>query len=140
MFKNAIAEPEDILFVKKSFEECSRHNTFFHNFYERFVKRDVRIAELFKNTDLENQARALKGSLAYMLMYAEGSRIAETKIEDLGTRHDRNHLNITVDLYDHWLEALVETIKSFNPHIDKTEEKQWRHVLQIGISKIKSMY
>jgi hypothetical protein len=38
------------------------------------------------------------------------------------------------------MEALIETIKDHLPTFTDELEKSWRHVLMIGISKIRNMY
>lgn len=73
MTKNPIADPEMVQQVKQCFESVSSHEDFFYSFYDRFTKKDPRVAELFKNTNFERQTQALKVSVAYLIMFAEGS-------------------------------------------------------------------
>lgn len=134
------SELKEIDQVKKSYQRCLLHPDFFDKFYEYFFKTDKRIPELFKNTDFTLQRTAIKHGIEYMIMYAEGSRIADAKIDSLSTKHDRNHLNITPDLYNNWMEALIKTIQSYDSEFNSDLQNSWTRILSYSISRIKSKY
>jgi hypothetical protein len=71
--ENPTADSVMVQQVKESYEICLKHPNFFRVFYDTFTKKDQRVADLFENTDFERQAKALRASLAYLIMFAEGS-------------------------------------------------------------------
>lgn len=100
-------DPKSVEKVKLSYSRCLAHEDFFEKFYNRFFNVDSRVPGYFQKTNFVQQRRALRYGIEYMIMYVEGSRIAETKIEELGVKHDRRHLNILTDLYEKWMDALI---------------------------------
>lgn len=140
MSKKPIADMNKINLVKWSYKSCLKNDQFLTTFYEIFLRKDHRIPEYFKNTNFDRQKIVLRNALDYMIMYAEGSTIAFTKIEDLGYRHDRNHLNIPVNLYSCWQDSLMETIENYDSEFNQEIKDSWIYVLSFGITKIKLMY
>lgn len=126
--------------VQQSYERCKGSKEFFTDFYKVFLSQDPRIPGYFEKTDLAKQVIALERSIDYLIMHASGSRIAVTKVEDLGLRHDHSHLNIPPDLYAYWLEALLITVKNHDKEYSENLRTQWIQTLNSGIEKIKSMY
>ncbi len=126
--------------IKLSYARCLEHKDFFEKFYKNFFNVDSRVPGYFQKTNFEQQRKALRYGVEYLIMYAEGSRIGETKIEELGLKHDRRHLNIPVDLYDKWMQALLTTIKQHDSSFNDELEKLWPYVLSFAIAQIKSKY
>lgn len=134
------SEINEINQVKKSYQRCLLHPEVFEKFYENFFKTDKRIPELFRNTDFTLQRTAIKHGIEYMIMYAEGSRIADAKIDSLSTKHDRNHLNVQPELYNNWMEALIKTIQLYDSEFNSDLQNCWTRILSYSISRIKSKY
>ena len=64
---------------------------------------------------------------------AEGDAAA-LYLEYIARRHDRHHLNIDPELYDFWLEALIDTACEFDDEFDAEVEQAWRTVMRYGIA------
>lgn len=133
-------EQQELDLVNQSYNRCLENKDFFPHFYKNFTSKSPDIAERFKNTDMKRQMDALRLGLQYMIMFASGSKIAAAKVEDLGLTHDRHHRNITPELYEAWLQSLIETIKSCDPNYSDEIAMAWRNTLGFGIRQMKSMY
>ena len=129
----------DVELFNDSLERCSCRPDFLRRFYALFLASSDTVAKKFKRTDLRKQARLLKTSLYIMMLAsAESERIVH--LERLAKLHSRVELDIKPELYDLWLERLVQAVKEFDPMFDPETETAWRHVLQPGIEFMKSRY
>ena len=97
------------------------------------------MAKKFEHTDLRKQARLLKTSL-YILMMASDASERRAHLERLAKTHSRAALDIKPELYDLWLEKLVQAVRECDPKLDPDTETAWRRVLQPGIDFMKSRY
>ena len=52
----------------------------------------------------------------------------------------RAELDIKPELYDLWLDRLVQAVREFDPKFDPEIETAWRRVLRPGIEFMKSRY
>lgn len=129
----------DIELFNDSIERCSRNPDFLRSFYTLFVASSDTVARKFEHTDLKNQARMLKTSL-YPMMLASGDSEMAVHLERLAKLHSREALNIQPELYDVWLDRLVQTVREFEPIFDTAIETAWRHTLQPGIEFMKARY
>jgi hemoglobin-like flavoprotein len=129
----------DVELFNDSIERCSCRPDFLHRFYILFLASSDTVAKKFEHTDLGKQAILLKTSLYIMMLAsAESERIVH--LERLAKLHSRAELDIKPELYDLWLERLVQAVKEFDPMFDPETETAWRHVLQPGIEFMKSRY
>jgi hemoglobin-like flavoprotein len=122
-----------------SIERCSCQPEFLRRFYELFVASSGTVAKKFENTDLKRQARMLKTSL-YIMMLSGGESEQIAHLDRLATLHNRAGLDIKPELYDLWLDKLVQAAREFDPKFDIATETAWRSVLQPGIDYMKSRY
>ncbi len=53
-------------------------------------------------------------------------------------RHSRAELDIKPELYDLWLDQLVQAVREFDRMFDTEIEAAWRRLLQAGIECVKS--
>lgn len=112
---------------------------FFEAFYERFLSTSVEISRLFKDTDMGRQRTMLKKSF-YSLLTFYASSNADQHIEQIAHSHSRSKLNIRPELYDLWLEALIETAREFDFEFSPRTELAWRLVMAPGIVYMKFHY
>ncbi len=125
-----------------SFERCRNSDTqpsFFESFYNRYLDADPRVAEVFRNTDMKRQQQMLEKSL-YRLLTFYATNNGNDYIETIATRHNRCNQNIEPELYDLWLNKLIETVADFDPLFDVNIELTWRLVLSTGITYMKFKY
>lgn len=129
----------DVELFNDSIERCSSRPEFLSRFYTLFLASSDTVARKFEHTDLRAQARMLKTSL-YMMMSATYESERVVHLERLARRHSRSELDIKPELYDLWLDRLVQAVKEFDPMFDMETEMAWRRVLQPGIEFMKSRY
>ncbi len=129
----------DVELFNDSIERCSRSPEFLDRFYALFLASSDTVARKFAHTDLKKQARMLKTSL-YIMMLASGAAERSAHLERIAGLHSRAELDIKPELYDLWLDRLVQAVREFDPMFDQKTEDAWRHVLQPGIEFMKSRY
>ncbi len=112
---------------------------FFQRFYEIFLDRSDGARAHFSGTDLGRQKRMVHESFAFMLGFA-ATRTSGDYLERIALRHGKSDLNISVDLYDEWLDALVETVRECDPRYDADVDAAWRIMLAPGVAFMKSFY
>ncbi len=126
----------------QSFERChsgTDPQPFFESFYSRFIAADNRVAQLFHNSDMARQQTMLEKSFYRLLMFYTTNN-ADDYIEHIAVRHNRHNLNVSPDLYDLWLDKLLETVSEFDPQYDERIELAWRLVFSTGITYMKHKY
>jgi hemoglobin-like flavoprotein len=130
---------KDLELFNDSIERCSLKPEFLSRFYTLFLASSAEVAKKFEHTDLKKQARMLKTSL-YIMMLASGQSELATHLERLAKRHSRMDLDIKPELYDLWLDRLVQAVREADPLFDAPTEAAWRRVLQPGIEFMKARY
>ena len=129
----------DVELFNDSLERCSRSPEFLQRFYALFLASSDVVARKFEHTDLRKQARMLKTSL-YVMMLASGEIERIAHLERIAKLHSRAGLDIKPELYDLWLDRLVQAVEEFDPMFDLEIETAWRRLLQPGIEFMKSRY
>ena len=129
----------DVELFNDSIERCSCRPEFLRRFYTLFLASSDTVAKKFKRTDLRKQARLLKTSL-YIMMLASGESERIVHLERLAKLHSRAELDIKPELYDLWLDRLVQAVKEFDPMFDMETETAWWRMRQPGIEFMKSRY
>lgn len=112
---------------------------FFDAFYQNFIAASPVVREKFKNTDMKRQRAMLEKSLHYVA-YLFTSYEIYSYIQEIAVLHSRKNLNIQPELYDLWLETLIQTVRDFDPDFDADVELAWRLSLARGIAYMKFMY
>jgi hemoglobin-like flavoprotein len=134
--------PEDVETFRTSLKRCLGSPDFLHTFYEAFLASSDEVGEKFRNTDLKRQTLMLADSL-YVLANAalseEGS-VGRGSLPHVAARHSRNDLDIRPGLYDVWLEALLATVRCYDPKFTPAIEEAWRATLGWGIEYMRSRY
>jgi hemoglobin-like flavoprotein len=132
-------DEKDIELFNDSIERCSSKSDFLRRFYTLFLASSDAVAKKFERTDLRKQARMLKTSLYIMMLASdESERIAH--LERIAKRHSRAELDIRPELYDLWLDRLLQAVKEYDAMFDAETEAAWRRVLQPGIEFMQSRY
>lgn len=132
-------DERDIELFNDSMERCSSRSDFLNRFYVAFLAASDEVAKKFEHTDLKKQARMLKISL-YIMMLTGDAAGGAAQLEKLAQRHSRAELDIKPELYDLWLDRLLQTVRQVDPKFDAQTEAAWRRVLQPGIDFMKSRY
>ncbi len=110
--------------------------SFFEEFYDNFTHLSEDVAAKFTNVNMVRQQQMLSTSINTMLnCYVE--REISPEMHRIAVMHDRAHLDIRPELYDRWLECLIEAVKKFDVDFDEDVELAWRLVLSTGIAFMK---
>ena len=121
-------------------ERCQRQGGLIARFYEIFLMSSDEVADKFRNTDMATQERVLMASFYLMMLGHDGQVDGKAHYERLATLHDRAHLDIRPELYDLWLDCLVEAVAEFDPEFSDPVEKAWREMMAPGIRFMKTGY
>lgn len=114
-------------------------NEFYDYFYYRFLASHPAVAEAFKNTDMERQKQMLRKSLLYSINFITNKNNFHS-MERIAKSHSMERYNIHPDLYDYWMDCIVDAVKKFDPKCDDDVELAWRLAFAPGITYMKFMY
>ncbi len=112
---------------------------FFDLFYEIFIDSSEKVAAKFENTDMERQKVVVRSSL-YHMMHFYAAKESSEYMDQLAESHGKSAKNIEPELYDLWLEAMIETLKECDPQYGRKVELAWRVVLAPGIAFMRFHY
>ena len=133
--------PQDsIATFKSSLQRCLMNPAFFESFYELFIGTSDEVKEKFKDTDMKRQAKMLQDSLFVLAVAAQRGKDSPARysMPGLAEKHGHKGLDIRPELYDVWLDALVETVKRHDPEHSPEIEEAWRTTLASGIEYMRS--
>lgn len=107
-----------------------RATPFFESFYEHFLKGPG-IGAAFSHTEMSRQVTMMRKSFFHLVaFYLSHEPTAElTRIALL-----HHQLGIDSGFYDLWLDALVSTVRDFDPECDLATELAWQVALVPGIT------
>ena len=113
--------------------------SFLEEFYNRFASSSEEVAKKFEGVDMEKQQQVVRDSLYHMVNCYRQRKI-NNEIIGIAVQHNRVNLNIRPELYDLWLECLIDTARIFDDEFDKFVELSWRIVMSMGITYMKFRY
>ena len=116
-----------------------RGQNFFARFYEIFFQSSDLVSDRFKNTDMEKQVRMLQKGM-YQLISFYLVKTDSSSLKSIATSHNHSHYDIAPELYDLWLDALLETLKELDPEYTKELRLAWQIVMMPGILYLKHHY
>ena len=120
----------------RAIETDSRQDQFFDAFYDCFISKSDEIAAKFAHTNMRRQREMLYSSFRHMVDFSV-QRQAGDELRRIAERHSKSQIDIHPDLYDIWLESLIETVHLFDPRCTEEVELAWRVVLAPGIVYMK---
>lgn len=125
-----------------SLKRCLATPDFLHSFYDSFMASSDEVRAKFAKTEFPRQTRVLADSLYVLAVAAQGQgdNVAWSELARLAERHDRTHLDIRPELYDAWLDCLIEAARAFDPEMTPELEAAWRSTLATGIEHMRSRY
>jgi hemoglobin-like flavoprotein len=130
----------DVEVFNDSLERCTRHPRFLDRFYELFLASSEAVARKFTHTDFKKQKRALRTSLYMMMLVTEGKAEGDVHLERIARRHSRSELDVKPELYELWLDCLIQAVKEFDPSFNRETEGAWRSIMRPGIEFMRSRY
>ena len=117
----------------------SYNRDFIGRFYDIFLSKSDRIAERFKEADMSAQKTMLHDSLNYLVDFFI-SRKTSDYMHRIATIHSSKEYDIEDEMYDTWMDSLIEALREFDPDFDDEVELSWRLVLSPGITYMKFMH
>jgi hemoglobin-like flavoprotein len=125
-----------------SFNRCRASTGFVEDFYERFVAASEEVRAKFAGTDMKQQVRALEDSLYVIAVAVQGEEgsIARGELPRIAARHSRSDRDIRPELYDLWLECLIDAVRDHDPQFSAQIEAAWRETLRFGIDYMRARY
>lgn len=126
---------------EESLRRCFAHAGFLDRFYELFLASSPKVAKKFANTDFTRQKDSVRSSFQLIVRAAQdNSHGAERQLEELAERHSSRDLDIGAELYDLWLDSLVQAARESDPEFTPEVEAAWERVLGVGIKFMLSRY
>lgn len=125
-----------------SLRRCLAAPSFLLDFYGVFMDSSEDVRRRFQGTDFTMQTRILADSLWVMANVAQAEKRSPAwgDLPRLAERHSRRGLDIPPNLYDQWLECLVQTVRKHDPLFSPEIEAAWRETLAVGIEYMRSKY
>jgi hemoglobin-like flavoprotein len=123
-----------------SLGRCQDNPAFISRFYDLFIAASPEAAEKFRDTDFERQRRAMSSSLYALVLAMEGGRAASLYLDRIARQHGRKDLGIRPELYEVWLECLIEAVKECDSQYSDEIERLWRDAMAFGIGFMQSRY
>ncbi len=124
----------------QSLERCTSSKEFIPAFYRRFLAASDEIREKFKHTDFEKQNKMLVRSLKLAAGATAGEANSLQELRDRAETHDRHHLDIKPELYDHWRDAIIAAANEFDPKWNDETKDAWHSVLGYVINHMTKYY
>ena len=78
-------------------------------------------------------------SMVHIAKYYQTSQ-PDPLLKVLAARHSQHDLDIKPELYAHWVDALVDTVGTYDPEFNDITREAWRRVLEPGVEYMKSRY
>jgi hemoglobin-like flavoprotein len=108
--------PITLAVFEASLKRCEARPDFLDVFYENFLASSPEVAEKFADTDFARQKELLRTSLHHLLLVARDPKQGPVPyLEDVAVRHGAHGLAIGAELYDLWLDSLLETVRVCDP-------------------------
>lgn len=112
---------------------------FFSLFYQNFVDKNPQIKAKFANTDMAAQRDMLRMSFIYLIDFSQ--TFEETpRLKELAKIHGKMDQNISAQMYDNWLDALILTLEQTVMDLDERSKLAWRVMLSPGIEYMKGSH
>ena len=126
---------------ERSLGRCTSQTGFLDRFYDRFLASSPKVKEKFQDTDFVRQKRALKASL-HLILLAAGDEDGDAGkyLADVAEKHNAKNLDIGAELYDLWLDSLLETVKESDPEWSDEVGRAWEEVMMVGIHYLTVRY
>jgi truncated hemoglobin YjbI len=136
-WRNPLTDPQELF--NKSYERTVAVNPgrFFERFYQFFFAADPRVAELFGDASMERQKEVLEISMGYVIDYAVSKR-STLYVGRLAQRHGPEEIGVPSELFDTWLECLLDAVREQDPGFDPDVESAWRTIMEPCITFMKS--
>lgn len=132
-------DKESIERVRKSYLRVISAQEFGESFYKHFMQSSPEIAEKLNGTSSIKQRIMVSEGLKLLIDFAETGEPSE-RFKEIVEKHDRHHLDIRPDLYNHYRHHILSQLAVSDPEFDMALKEVWEQVLDIGIAHIVEAY
>jgi hemoglobin-like flavoprotein len=126
--------------AKASYGRCRESDAFFRSFYENFFATCPPAEPMFAKTDFDRQIRLLRHAIGLLLIFPIQSREEPTILTRVAERHSRTDLDVAPELYDDFVDALVDTVTEYDPAFTSDVGGAWRRAIAQGVAYMQSKY
>ncbi|MBN4061296.1 globin [bacterium AH-315-G11] len=111
------------------------------DFYVRLMAASDDIRKKFEEVDMAEQASLLSHAIVMSFLFIDkNQQVAQKCLDEVRDTHAQNNLNIAPELYDIWLECLLETVAICDPHATDALLSDWHDVMSVAINHIREGY
>lgn len=127
--------------LQSSFGRALRAGPMIEAFYQRFLASHPDIAAMFAKTDMARQRMALRRGLSLAIAHAGGSALVQRPVQHMADVHARSgHAPVPPHLYPYWVDALVATLREFDPAFGPALEARWRTAMAVVVATFSARY
>lgn len=117
-----------------SLHRCENNEGFIPTFYARLISSSDLVKYKFRKTNFERQNQMLINSLKLVAGVTCNEQEALQELRLRAETHDKAHMNIKPELYEHWQVALVCTAAELDPQWDEDVERAWNSILDTVVN------
>lgn len=116
-----------------------RGRRFFHRFYQNFLASSAQVRDKFQQTDMDRQVLVLQKGLYHLISFYV-TRTDNEYTHQIALSHSKAGYDISPELYELWLESLVQTLEEMDPQYEPVQGLAWRMVMMPGILYMQHHY
>ncbi len=110
-------------------------------FYVHLMDANAEIRRRFEKIDMKEQASLLSHAIVMSFLFVDkNQQVAKRCLDSVRETHAQHNLNIAPELYDTWLECLLETVAICDPHVNDELLSDWHDVMSVAINHIREGY
>lgn len=129
---------ESATLAKASYARAQAAEDFFERFYQEFFANCPSARPMFANTDFSRQHKLLQHAIGLLLSSHGYTDREPNLLSRVAEHHGKAHLRIEPDQYDPFIEALIVTVKRFDPEFTPATESAWRSATADGVAYMKA--
>lgn len=118
-----------VMHVTESYERCLESPDFFECFYQIFIQRVPEAREVIGKDSLTEHQLVLRKGVSSMIMFATKAPASIRTLEQIREQLAAHGIADHPHLYQAAMEALVETVRAFDPKCTASMENSWRNTL-----------
>ena len=110
-------------------------------FYDHLMKSDEEIRKKFEQVNMEVQTDNMARAVVMSFLFASNNHHTAGKVIDkVRESHSKNNLNISPQLYDKWLDCLLQTVAVCDPEANEELLSDWHAVMSVAVNHIREGY
>lgn len=126
--------------ARASYQRCLAAPAFFADMYRNFFRRCPVAEPMFAHTDFSRQHRLLQHGIGLLLSYPAQAGSTPQLLDRVAERHSSRDLKISPELYQPFVDSLMDTVRAHDPRFSPDVEAAWRATLAPGVAYMQSKY